>query len=171
MVDVTARVGHDHDDSDGSDHQLPPAGELVATLPEESGLDGNGDLDMRGSEQVLRRILACRNWRCVSSVDRMNAWFGLQLCDDGRVLDAVHNNRVLGTLKTTFGGSTIQCKCTSHVACKFLLSVKPALDLSLLEVQCDLMSWLAFGTSCNKDLHLAEMQYVKRVHYLMRIRG
>ena len=59
----------------------------------------------------------------------------------------------------------------SHVACKFLLSVKPALGLSLWEVQCDLMSWLAFGTSCDKDGHVAEMQHVKRVHYLMRIRG
>jgi hypothetical protein len=56
------------------------------------------------------------------------------------------------------------------VGCKFLLSVKPALGLSLLEVQLDLMSWLAFGASRTKDLHVAEMQYVKRVHYLMRIR-
>ena len=171
IVDLTARVAHGHDDSDDSEPKVRPAVEPVETLHEEPGPDDNRDLDMRGSEQLLRRTLACRRWRCVSSVDRVAALFGLQICDDGRVMDAVHNNSVLGTLKTTFGGSTIQCKCRSHLSCKFLLSVKPALGLSLLEVQCDLMSWLAFGASCTKDKHVSEMQHVKRVHYLMRIRA
>ena len=87
------------------------------------------------------------------------------------VTDSLHGGALLGTLKVTFAGTTIQAKCSRHAGCKALLSVKPARNLLLEDVESDLVAWLAASTTLSKEGHLELLCTVKADYYGVRLRG
>jgi len=89
---------------------------------------------------------------------------------DGLLPGGQPTNRLIGRVVTCFGGGTLCGTCERHPKCKFLLTAKPALGLSLLHVEADVLSWLAAGTEVSASEHAELMVRCKRDYYLMRVR-
>jgi hypothetical protein len=77
----------------------------------------------------------------------------------------------LGQLRFTFEGKAMLGTCQSHKACRLALSVKPALQLGLPELECDLTVWLAYGSCVDKDAHEAAGRRLRQDRYQMRLRS
>ena len=77
----------------------------------------------------------------------------------------------LGRIQPCFQGTTLCATCNSHPRCKFLLTAKPALGLSLLDVEADLVAWLAAGAELDAAQHAVCMNQCKRTFYQMTVRG
>ena len=87
------------------------------------------------------------------------------------VKDELRGSKVIGSLKVTFNGTTIQGTCRSHKQCKGLLSQKPHLDLPLIAVEADVLSWVACGTELSHGEHQARFMALKRDVYKMKVRS
>jgi hypothetical protein len=129
----------------------------------------------KSREDVLaQRLLALGESRAVGFKDYVCDEYGVSL--KGMFLhdEFVDGDKaatvVVGKIQLCFGGTTLCATCSLHPRCKFLLSQKLEMGLSLLHVEADLISWLAKGTVQGEDAHYASMVRVKRDFYKMKVK-
>jgi hypothetical protein len=123
------------------------------------------------AEVVEFRSQALRDSRASHSPSDMCTHLGIEV-DGMHVVDrwAVGAPRQVAKVQPCFKGSTMCAQCLLHPRCKFLLSVKPLLGLTILEVQADVLSWVAAGIHMSEAQHFELQNHVKRRYYGMRIR-
>ena len=99
---------------------------------------------------------------------------GLHLTSSHDVQDRLDDHRKIGSLTPTFQASAWVAKCNiaGHgSSCKFLLSPKPALGLSMMEAEADALAWLGAGTPMDAAEHLQLQKHVKKDYYKMKPRS
>ena len=104
------------------------------------------------SDPITNRRTVLRESRCLGmSTADVEESLGVQLVYDSAgvfVRDSLNGGKLLGQLKLTFAGSTIQAVCECHRGCKGLISAKPKLGLQVSDVEVDLLAWLGAGPGC-----------------------
>ena len=104
------------------------------------------------------------------SVAVVCAQLGVSLRTDLFVFDLWQEGQPsIGRLKPCFGGTCVQATCKKH-NCKFLLSHKPALGLSLLHVQADLIRWLSAGLTLTCYDHENLLRKINEDRYKMKLK-
>ena len=76
----------------------------------------------------------------------------------------------IGRMSPCFGGTCVQAICKKHERCKFLLSHKPTLGLSLLHVQADLIRWLSAGLTQTCYEHANLLRKIKEERYKIKVK-
>ena len=105
------------------------------------------------------------------SVADVCAQLGVSLSTDLVVKDLWQEGQPnIGRMQPCFSGTCVQAICKKHVRCKFLLSHKPALGLSLLHVQADLIRWLSAGLTQTCYEHANLLRKIKEERYKMKVK-
>ena len=77
----------------------------------------------------------------------------------------------MGSVNVTFGDTAMVATCAhGHGKCKLLLTHKPALGIDLGTVHCDVLLWLAAGSSMTPEEHQELSATLRRDVYKMRLR-
>ena len=97
--------------------------------------------------------------------------FGLEEGSDGFYKDTLGHGRLAGRIQGCFGGTTLCGVCSSHGKCKLLLSAKPRLGLNIMEVEEDVIGWLAAGLVCDPAQHEELSKTLRRDIYKMKLRS
>ena len=90
------------------------------------------------------------------------------------VYDILAEPRIeVGRPVTTFNGSAMSamCTCGHGSGCRFIVSQKPALGLTIESIRTDLTAGLAAGTAHPAAAHDASASWAKVNLYQMRIQG
>jgi hypothetical protein len=79
--------------------------------------------------------------------------------------------RSLGDIATIFQDTAKRAVCKAgHGNCKFMLAQHQSLGISLVQVECDLVAWLAAGSTCDGAAHAQLANNVRRDVYSMKSR-
>ena len=125
----------------------------------------------RSLEQVTAdRALALDGARAPGFKGELLILYGLIL-NSFDVHDKFSAASPIGRLQPCFQGTSMCATCHVHGSgCKFILTHKPLLGLSLLHVEADLLAWLAAATVVDRATHFSRMQRLKREDYRMKVR-